>query len=121
MFLAKLETRQFIIEGIFRQGILLIVAASAHVLQLIDINEGTNLVYDNYNLLIDLIIILQILSLGVTMYGDRIRESFVFLRDNFATLSRSRRSNSLHGVGVDDMGHTDKVKKLAPIKQGSRK
>jgi len=121
MILAKLETRKFIVDGIFRQGILLIIAATSHVLQLIDINEGTNLVYDNYQMLIDLIIILQILSLGVTMYGDLIRENWAFLRDNFASLSRSWKSNSLLDVGNSNLGNTNQVNKLAKIKNGFEK
>jgi len=121
MILAKLETRDFIVDGIFRQGMLLIVAASAHVLQLVDINEGTNFVFDNYGILINLIIILQILSLGVTMYGDRIRDNWAYLRDGFSSLSRNWKSNSLPGVGNGNMGNPNQVKKLAPIKNGLKK
>jgi len=121
MVLAKLETRKFIVDGIFRQGMLLIVAASAHVLQLVDINEGTNFVFDNYGILINLIIILQILSLGVTMYGEGIRNNWAYLRDNFSALSRNWKSNSLPGVNNNDMGHPNQVKKLAQSTQGIEK
>lgn len=121
MILARLETRDFIIDGIFRQGILLIVAASAHVLQLVDINEGTNFVFDNYGILIDGIIVLQILSLGVTMYGNLIRENWAFLRDNFTSLSRNWKSSNLSAIGNSDMGHINQVKKLVQKQQGSEK
>lgn len=121
MILAKLETRKFIVDGIFRQGMLLIVAASAHVLQLVDINEGTNFVFDNYGILINLIIILQILSLGVTMYGEGIRNNWAYLRDNFASLSRSWKSYSLPDIGNDNLGNTNQVNKLAKIKNGFEK
>jgi len=121
MILSKLDTRDYIIEGIFRQGILLVIAASAHVLQLVDINEGTNFVFDNYGILINLIIILQILSLGVTMYGERIRNNWAYLRDGFSSLSRNWKSSSICAISSDDMGNVNKVNKLAKNTQGPEK
>lgn len=118
MIAAKLDERDFIIDGIFRQGILLVVASCAHVLQLVDINEGTNFVFDNYGILINLIIILQILSLGVTMYGERIRNNWAYLRDSFSTLSRNWKSSPLCGISGDDMGNVNKVNKLVSIEKG---
>lgn len=63
-----------LVKSVLIQCILLVFAATLHLLQLIDTNEGTSFVFDNYNLLIEGVIILEILSLGVTMYGDYISD-----------------------------------------------
>jgi len=120
MNFARLETKQFLIDGVLRQSFLLIVAASGHVLQLIDINEGTNFIFDNYGILINLIIILQIFSLGVTMYGERIRNNWAYLRNGFASLPRSGKSNRLYNSSSNSLGNIGKSDKLAKIKKGSK-